>query len=548
MIIQQLVQNTPEWHAYRTQHWNASDAPAMMDCSPYMTRTELLTRVKTGISVEVDEATQRRFDDGHRFEALARPLAEEIIGEDLYPVVGSKGKLSASFDGLTIGNAVNFEHKSLNNALRTAMFEGCTGADLPLAYQIQMEHQHLVSGAAKTLFMASKWNGNELVEEHHCWYVSDPDLRAKIIAGWDQFEKDLADFVPATPEVKPIGRAPESLPALHIVIQGGVSASNLDEFKTTALNAIRSVSRELTTDAHFADAEKAVKWCEDVESRIKAAKDHALSQTASIDELFRTMDEISSEAREVRLDLAKLVKARKESIKGEIVASGVAALAAHIRELNAAMPADYMPQVTADFGGCIKGLKSVDSIRNAVDSELARVKIVANEIATRIQANVQYAADNIEKSQLPDLAILVLKAHDDFAAIVQQRLAAQSQREAEARERIRAEEVARLGLEAEAKAAADKSKGNAHTPDERHVIAAAAVQPNQDDSARIKLGEINLRIAPLSITADGLAQLGFVHISTDKSAKLYRESDFAAICKAMADHLNSVTDFELAAS
>lgn len=64
----------------------------------------------------------------------------------------------------------------------------------------------------------------------------------------------------------------------------------------------------------------------------------------------------------------------------------------------------------------------------------------------------------------------------------------------------------------------------------------------QDDGALIKLGDINARIAPLSITADGLAQLGFVHIATDKSAKLYRQSDFGAICKAMVSHINSVVE------
>ena len=78
-----LVQGTPEWHAHRAQHLNASDAPAMMGCSPYKTRAQLIREVTTGITPEVDAATQRRFDDGHRFEELARPLAEAIIGEEL---------------------------------------------------------------------------------------------------------------------------------------------------------------------------------------------------------------------------------------------------------------------------------------------------------------------------------------------------------------------------------------------------------------------------------------------------------------------------------
>lgn len=102
MIIHKLIQGTPEWHEHRRTHFNASDAPAMMGGSPYETRTELLHRLATGIEKEIDTATQRIFDDGHRFEALARPLAEAIIGNDLYPVVCSEGNLSASFDGVTL--------------------------------------------------------------------------------------------------------------------------------------------------------------------------------------------------------------------------------------------------------------------------------------------------------------------------------------------------------------------------------------------------------------------------------------------------------------
>ena len=103
-----LIQGSPQWHEHRRNHFNASDAPAMMGESSYKTRTQLLHELKTGITPEVDAATQRRFDDGHRVEALARPIAEGIIGEELYPCVGVEGKLSASFDGLTMDERINF--------------------------------------------------------------------------------------------------------------------------------------------------------------------------------------------------------------------------------------------------------------------------------------------------------------------------------------------------------------------------------------------------------------------------------------------------------
>ena len=269
-----LIQGSPEWLAHRAQHFNASDAPAMMGCSPHMTRTELLTMKKTGITAEVDAATQRRFDDGHRFEALARPLAEAIVGEDLYPVTGTNGELSASFDGLTLMEDTAFEHKTLNEGLRYTPWDEGNGYHLPLHYRVQMEHQLAVSGANLVLFMASEWKGDELVEERHCWYASDKALRAQIIAGWQQFAVDLVSFTPEAPATpSPTGKAPETLPALHIVLKGEVSASNLATFKDVALAAIRSVNRDLQTDQDFADSAKARKWCEDIESKVAAAKE-----------------------------------------------------------------------------------------------------------------------------------------------------------------------------------------------------------------------------------------------------------------------------------
>src|SRR5688572_8572760 len=136
MQTHDLIQGTPEWHAHRARFDNASDAAAALGVSPYKTRSELLRERATGIPAPVDPFQQKRFDEGHRAERLARPLAEKIIGEDLYPVVGTNGTRSASFDGLTMLERVSFEHKLLNEELRACMVDGCTGADLPLYHQV----------------------------------------------------------------------------------------------------------------------------------------------------------------------------------------------------------------------------------------------------------------------------------------------------------------------------------------------------------------------------------------------------------------------------
>lgn len=50
---------------------------------------------------------------------------------------------------------------------------------------------------------------------------------------------------------------------------------------------------------------------------------------------------------------------------------------------------------------------------------------------------------------------------------------------------------------------------------------------------RIKLGDINAKIAPLTITADGLAQLGFLPVTIERASKLYDAAELPAMFTAM---------------
>lgn len=118
MIKHKLIQGSPEWVAFRLEHDGASEAAAMLGLSRKNTRNELLHMKHTGMSKEFSEFVQRNIlDKGHKVEALARPLIEEAIGDDLYPVTCSNGRLSASCDGLTMGvegGEIAFEHKQWN--------------------------------------------------------------------------------------------------------------------------------------------------------------------------------------------------------------------------------------------------------------------------------------------------------------------------------------------------------------------------------------------------------------------------------------------------
>lgn len=528
MISHTLQQGSPEWHAYRREMCNASDAPAMLGLSSYKTRDQLIAERATGVTPDVDAATQRRFDEGHRFEALARPLAENIIGQELYPVTGSLDgtNLSASFDGLTLLEDIAFEHKRMNQRLQAALsVPGCTGADLPVEYQIQMEQQCLVSGCEKILFMASNWDGDTLIEELHCWYTPNHELRAKIVAGWEQFQKDVAAWQPPATAAPAVGQSREALPALLIQVTGSVTASNLDDFKHQAMTAIASVNTQLESDQDFADAELDVKWCSEAESRISAAKQHALAQTASIDALFRNLDEIAECLRTKRLQLEKSVKTRKEEIKAGITLNGVAALREHIVGLNKRIGQNLMPAIHADFTGAVKGKRTLASLQDAVNTTLAHAKIEASAVADRIELNVRSLGEWAHL--FPDLASVANKPAEDFANLLAARIAQHQKAEADRKAAQTAEQAAqRPPVE------------NAWSKPLPWEEGATNVAPLRS-APTLKLGQIGERLG-FSLTADFLKGLGFAPAATDRASKLYHMADFPMILAALVRHIEAI--------
>lgn len=546
MNIVSLAQGSPEWLAHRAQHFNASDAPAMLGCSPYKSRRQLLREVKTGITPEVDAAAQKRFNNGHRLEALARPLAEGIIGEPLYPVTGTNGRFSASFDGLTLAEDCGFEHKALNADLRSA-FQ--TGADLPLHYRVQMEQQLLVSGAERVLFMASDWDGSgNLIEEHHRWYLPDHALRSQITDGWAQFARDLETFeveTYATPAV--VGSSPDTLPALRIQVEGTVIASNLPAFKETALAAIRSVNRTLATDQDFADAELSVKWCKEVEERLEAQKRQALSQTASIEELFRTMDDIAAESRRVRLDLEKLVKARKEEIRASIVMDAQRALLKHMATLSAEVQPFAVSGVAADFAGAIKGKRSITAMHDAVDHALADAKIAADSAARVVRTNAACLHDLAagRESLFPDAGRMVGMEPAAFREIVSGRIA---QHEAAMAEQVR-KVVEKEKTEAARTVVVPPGFGVTRKPAEDDC---RPVVPNELDDdpvgeyeadnepATLSLGDINARLGITMSAAFVANTLKVDPAGRNRRALMFTESQFVAVCRRLATHAQAV--------
>lgn len=532
MIELNVQQGSPEWMEARAKRFNASEAPAMMGVSPYMTRTELLRQKATGIVPEVDAATQRLFDAGHEAEANARPLVEALIGEELYPIVATDdaGRLLASSDGATMLCNVGFEHKLWNENVAAQVAEG----NVPESHRWQLDQQFAVFGFEKIIFVCSDGTPENFVS---CWYFQQPERISTLRAGWDQFEKDLANYRHTEAVPAAVAEVIDDLPALTVQLVGQVTASNLDSFKTAVTARIQAINTTLVTDADFATADKMVKFLDDGEKRLDLVKAQALAQTESIDQLFRTIDSLKAEMRSKRLTLDKLVKAEKENRKNEIVREAQLAFNEHYNALADRVGIAFSLAYVG-FSDSIKGLKSLDSMRDKVSVALANAKIEANAIADRIDINRKAMGEHA--GLFPDFTSVCTKAPDDFAALVAMRVSQQKEadekRLAAERERIRAEEQAKAQRESAVKQQEPPAACVQQIQKSETQPASTATSETQP-GATLKLGEINTMLYPVSVNADGLASLGIHPVATDKNAKRYEANKFPTICRLISEHV-----------
>lgn len=560
-----LTQGSPEWNAHRAKTRNASDAPAMMGVSPYVSRAELVKRYATGITPEIDAATQRVFDRGHEVEPALIALAEHIIADELYPatVTNDDGYLGASLDGMTMDGSKVAECKQTNKAKQAHIREHET---VPPEDYWQCIQQMAITGAEILLYLCGDGTPEGTAT---CWMEPQPAEFATLRAAWAQFDQDVAAYKPEPVKAEVAAAPVEGFGALMLRVEGKVLASNMSAFKADAEAFLARLPKaaELQTDQDFADAEAAVKACGDAEGKIKAQKEAALAQMADVDALLRTADNIAETIRQARLSLEKVVKAEKENRRAELIRGGVDAVRDHYHGINATLPGYELSvpgSLTAEIGAAIKGLRSIDSARDKIATAVANAKIAASQEADRRRACIAVIDRHAQhRALIPDAAALVAsKSPEDLANLIAARVAEHEQREqarqAAERERIRQEEGARLQREFEQQQRAEQAKQaaehrrrvDAHASAERSESNVAHMidpGPVYDNGQRIRLGEINSVIAPLKIDADGLAQLGFEPVATEKAAKLYRAADLPRMLGAMSRHLLSAETLRRAA-
>lgn len=449
-----LIQGSEEWLEARLNYLCASEAPVMMGDSQFMARSKLLD-IKKGWQLNpINDFKKRLFSKGHEYEDSARELLEFDICEDLPAVVGMTVidglELLASFDGYADSGAI-WEHKSWNEVLSENVRNGV----LEPMYYWQLEHQMLVAGIDEANFTVSDGTADKRVNMN---YRSIPDRRAALIAGWTQFVVDLeAHDLKAKPE-RVVARVQTSLPVIECRVEGSVVVSNLGDYIPLIQNlADEQMALILETDQDFSDKDAFNK-------NVKHSRASLKIKAEEIETAFESLAEFNVFVGQADLILQKLqshgekqVADAKTAKRLAIISGAKGCIENHLHDLAGTINGVRFGMNT-DWQEIIKGKRSFEKMQEAVDSEIAKLKISANDTAAIIRKNLDSltALAGEHKFLFADHAELIQKDNEDLVNLIKMRIAEHEEAEAKRLEneriRIRAEEEAKAKREAEAKA------------------------------------------------------------------------------------------------
>ena len=176
---------------------------------------------------------------------------------------------------------------------------------------------------------------------------------------------------------------------LVIKLSGEIQSSNFHEWKNELIGQIQSTNLELTTDADFAAAELNVKTFRIAENTLKNAKESAIHQAYDIQELFNAIDQVTEQARQVRLTLVRQIKKRKSDVKEEIALEGINIMKKEITQQSDNFNLTDNSRFTdkSIFLSKIKGTRGVVGARRAVELLCWQMKDEISKKALWVESN-----------------------------------------------------------------------------------------------------------------------------------------------------------------
>lgn len=185
--IVKVVQGSPDWHAHRATYRNASETPAVLGVSPWVTPYQLWLQRSGRAQPEVTKPMLH----GTQLEPLAREAYEKLTGHVMQPLVLVEGDYSASLDGITLDGGLILEIKSPYKGRDSDLWKAASEGVIPEHYRWQIETQLMVSGASLAHLFVYDGQEGIIVEQRPV-----PADWARVQTGWDEFMAFIAKDTP----------------------------------------------------------------------------------------------------------------------------------------------------------------------------------------------------------------------------------------------------------------------------------------------------------------------------------------------------------------
>jgi predicted phage-related endonuclease len=429
---------------------SASKAATVMGFDKKTSRNELMHIMNTGIGKEFSDWAQKNLlDKGNHTEHGARALAEEIIGDDLISASFATDDeyMTAAPDGITFDGNIGFEAKTWNEKLA----ESVRNNDIPDTHWPQLEQQIFVCGLDYVLFMVSDGTRDKTVSME---YRAVPGRIESIIAAWHRFDIDRANYVHVEVIDAPEADAIQSLPAVTIQVSGEMTLCNLDAV-TPKFDAFLEKAEAGKVNISINNGDAIAKFSRAAAVDCKLTAKSVVSQMATVSEAVTKLELYAKKFDAMGLAYEKEVDRLKEIEKVAALNKAKAEYADHVAGLQEEVKPIVLVLPPVDFQLAIKGLKTVESKNNALNTALANGKIAADAIAADIRKKLAWCKENAagQSALFPDLQTIIYKPYDDFTLLITSRIEKQKADEAA---RVEAQRVAmQAAADAKAKAEAD---------------------------------------------------------------------------------------------
>lgn len=191
LLLNDMAQGSLEWHEHRAKYRNASEAAIIMECQPkfWNTSKRILWEQKQGLRGSNVDSDNPAIKHGNNMESFALACFNKNMKANTVPVVGVKGKYSASLDGYgtdSEGRTIKVEIKCPFVGTRTHTWREAADGKVAEHYSWQMVHQDYVVETEQSFFFVYISDDQFICIPH----VSSEEDTAALLAAWDDFSEN----------------------------------------------------------------------------------------------------------------------------------------------------------------------------------------------------------------------------------------------------------------------------------------------------------------------------------------------------------------------